>query len=249
MSSYYVAPQKVECFLTIKRNRIKRYDDLVYLKGDQEFELELFNPHKETVMVKISFNGTPISSSGICLRPGERVYLERYLDTDKKFKFETYEIDGSDAAKKAIELNGLVEIKTFFKKKEYQGYWDNLNSITTTFNASGDDFYLKNMPSSWCNKTRSSPTYFTTSFANVNASKSLSMETGMVSEGAKSEQTFSYTNEKFSDFPSEVYKFRIVPESQKPVFSSEIRKYCTSCGTRIKSVSWQFCPSCGENVK
>jgi hypothetical protein len=247
MSSYYVAPQKVECFITIKRNRIKKYEDLVYLKNGREFELELFNPHKETVMVKISFNGAPISTSGICLRPGERVYLERYLDTDKKFKFETYEIDGSDAAKQAIELNGLVEIKTFPKRQEFTNPWGTTLTWNTPNYHSGE-YYYRNMPSSISNKTEDYRSFFTCSFTDSNSTKSI-METGMVSEGEKSNQSFSYTTEKFTAFPSEVYKFRIVPESQKPVFSSEIRKYCTSCGTRVKSPSWQFCPSCGKNVE
>ena len=45
------------------------------------------------------------------LRPGERVFLERYLDTPNRFKFETYTVGGnSEEVKKAIELNGLIKI-------------------------------------------------------------------------------------------------------------------------------------------
>jgi rRNA maturation endonuclease Nob1 len=41
---------------------------------------------------------------------------------------------------------------------------------------------------------------------------------------------------------------QILPESAKPVEVEKIRSYCTECGTRSRSSSWKFCPSCGSKM-
>jgi hypothetical protein len=87
--------------------------DTVYLKNGDEFEIELFNPTHNKILAKIEMNGKSIGA-GIILRPGERVFLERYLDEAKKFLFETYVVDGDDKeVKQAIANNGDVTIKFF----------------------------------------------------------------------------------------------------------------------------------------
>jgi hypothetical protein len=84
------------------------------MKNGSEFELELFNPKQSTVLSKIKINGSYICGGGIVLRPGERVYLERYLDDARKFLFETYNVDGnSSEVLKAIQNNGEVTVEFF----------------------------------------------------------------------------------------------------------------------------------------
>ncbi|HOG38684.1 MAG TPA: hypothetical protein PLD95_04445, partial [bacterium] len=82
-------------FITKGRQRIKQYNDTVYLKNGDEFEIELFNPTQNKIRAEILLNDVSIGS-GIVLRPGERVFLDRYLDEPKKFKFETYNVDMND---------------------------------------------------------------------------------------------------------------------------------------------------------
>lgn len=103
---------KPMAYITVNKGRTKiKKDKFVYLENGTEFEIELHNPTQTTVLAKISINNKLISYSGIVLRPGERVFLERYLDTPNRFKFETYTVGGnSEEVKKAIELNGLVKI-------------------------------------------------------------------------------------------------------------------------------------------
>ena len=103
--------------ITVNKGRRKiKQDKYVYLNKGQEFEIELFNPTSDNLLAKIWINNNAISSSGIVLRPGERVFLERYIDVPKKFLFDTYEVNGdSEAVKKAIEKNGLVKVQ-FFKE-------------------------------------------------------------------------------------------------------------------------------------
>jgi len=113
--------------ITVKRGRIKSYNDSVYLKNGQNFEIELFNPHGVPVLAKISINGHFISESGIIIRPGRREYLERFIDVDKKFTFDVYEIEDSKAAANATKNNGKVEV--FFYKENIL----NLQLLSTNY--------------------------------------------------------------------------------------------------------------------
>ena len=88
----------------------------VYLKDGKNFEIELFNPLKESVLAEIKVNGKSVSSSGLVLRPGERFYLDCFIDDKKKFVFRTYEVGNTDESKEAISLNGMIEV--FFYKEE-----------------------------------------------------------------------------------------------------------------------------------
>jgi len=54
------------------------------LNDGDEFEIELFNPKTNPVLAKISINGKRISERGIILNPGQRVFLERFLDSPEK---------------------------------------------------------------------------------------------------------------------------------------------------------------------
>jgi hypothetical protein len=100
-------------FVTKGRQRLKQYDNIVYLNNNDEFELELLNKTTTKVLARIELNGASIGS-GIVLKPGERVFLERYLDVSKKFLFETYNVDGDDKEiLKAISKNGDVTVKFY----------------------------------------------------------------------------------------------------------------------------------------
>ena len=101
-------------YVTKNKQRIKQYDNTIYLKNGDEFEIELYNPTQNKVLAKIEINGNSIGGTGIILRPGERVFLERYLNEAKKFLFETYKVSGNNQeVKKAIEHNGDISVKFF----------------------------------------------------------------------------------------------------------------------------------------
>lgn len=91
-----------------------KFSRIVYLDDKDEFQIQIFNPEKHTIGVQISLNDVGMSNM-LVLKPGERVWLERYLDTVKKFKFSTYKIDGSEEAQNATEYNGLVKV-SFYKE-------------------------------------------------------------------------------------------------------------------------------------
>lgn len=107
-------------FVTVNKQRIKQYDQgIVYLKHGQEFEIELFNPTQSKVLAKIELNGHSIGN-GVVIKPGQRAYLERYIDEARKFLFEIYEIDANDPQSvHAIAKNGIVKIQ-FYSELNYK---------------------------------------------------------------------------------------------------------------------------------
>lgn len=117
--------------ICINKSRLKVYnkdnDPTFYLEKNQEFQIELFNPTSDTILAKIQLNGNQISQGGLVLRPGERVFLERYLDVAKKFKFDTYEVENTAEVQKAIENNGDFKVDFY---KELQPIYQYRPTIT-----------------------------------------------------------------------------------------------------------------------
>lgn len=95
------------------RGRLKIYDDKnIYLSDKEVFEIELFNPTEKKVLAKIEINGKFISNNGLVLKPGQRVFLERFIDENKKFVFETYEVDNYESVLKDVNVSeALKELK------------------------------------------------------------------------------------------------------------------------------------------
>jgi hypothetical protein len=87
----------------------------VYLNDGEEFQIELHNPLTECALADIKLNGNSISKGGLVLRPGERFYLDCFIDDKKKFIFSTYEVEDTDDSMESIAKNGLLEV--FFYKE------------------------------------------------------------------------------------------------------------------------------------
>ena len=91
----------------LKEYSYNNYNRVVFLNDNDEFQIQLFNPKSQKIAAKIYINDVALSNM-IVLKPGERVWLERYLDKAKKFKFSTYEVDSSAEAQNAIRNNGNI---------------------------------------------------------------------------------------------------------------------------------------------
>jgi hypothetical protein len=87
----------------------------VYLQDKEEFVIELFNPLQDCVLADIKLNGKSISQTGLVLNPGQRFYLDCFIDDKKKFIFNTYEVEDTTEVANAIAKNGLLEV--FFYKE------------------------------------------------------------------------------------------------------------------------------------
>lgn len=141
---YYNQRSDKPCaYITKNKQRVKQFGENVYLKDGSEFEIELYNPSRKTVLSKIKINGEFINGGGIILRPGERVFLERYIDVPHKFKFETYTVDDSNETMNAIANNGNVEI-LFYDEEDpiIQMLNNNLNWNPTYINNTGSGGYV-----------------------------------------------------------------------------------------------------------
>lgn len=132
----YEAPSVPTANIAVNKSRLKVYKNTgdmptYYLQKGQEFQIELFNPTTDVILAKIILNGNPISQGGLVLNPGQRVFLDRYLDVAKKFLFDTYEVSNTEEVKKAIEKNG--EFKVEFYRERVPNY---LNTLTINSNTS-----------------------------------------------------------------------------------------------------------------
>lgn len=248
---------KAEAFLSVGRGRRKstiasasgKPDQIFYhLKNGTEFELELFNGSQVTVGAKIEINGKPISFSYLVLRPGQRCFLERFLDTNERFKFNHYETEDSPEALVATKNNGLVKI-SFFDEQVMRssgftwtttdltypdptlGQWSNIcNAVEDSIGYQHQDTFKFSGPiePGTINCYASTPTTVT----------------GRVESGSASSQQFTNANVEFNYFASTIVEFRILPETA----ISEIRAYCTASGLRRRKESWKFCPKCGTQL-
>jgi hypothetical protein len=122
--------------IAVNKSRLKVYNNAgslptYYLQKGQEFMIELANPTTDVVLAKVILNGKAISQGGLVLNPGQRVFLERYLDVAKKFLFDTYEVSGSAEMKAAIANNGDIKVEFY---RERQPYYNNYNTLINISN-------------------------------------------------------------------------------------------------------------------
>ncbi len=268
-----------QAWVAIKRNRQKIYNgqgkSQVYLKDGQEFQIELFNPTQTRYLVKFKINGNYSSDRGLILNPGQRYFLDRFIDEDRKLAFSTYEIEDSKAAKKAIEKNGLLEVE-FYSETFLHGniisypkiyntpnwsqpiwttnpstfWYGTSNGISN--NAGGSSTLtlagstINNV--SYTSGTVNCGTTYTSTSNYSSVVNDASIETGRVEKGEKSDQLFEQGYGTFGSWASYVTTVQIIPLSQKPAEAQEIRSYCTGCGSRIKKQTWKFCPNCGTET-
>jgi len=123
-------------YISISKNRQKVYQLMsnstgsnesgtVYLPNQAEFEIELFNPTNEKVLAIMTLNGKE-NEKGFILKPGQRFFLDRHLNENKKLLFDVYEVSTTNSdVQKAIKNNGNVKVE-FYKEKTYQNCSSNI---------------------------------------------------------------------------------------------------------------------------
>lgn len=231
-------------WVTINKNRQKAYENNYYLNDGTDFEIEMFNPCDVSVIAYISLNGKRISKQGIILKPGVRFFLERFIQENKKLRFESYIVeDNNQIVKKAIAHNGDLTIEFYKEKESYTPYvstyqWSNL------------------YPSTWNERQ---PSFLT----NINSTNdnsinccyrscvSNTIETGRIEKGGESKQEFKETNFEQEFFPFKVVIYKLLPNSLKPLTPKTIneeKRFCPNCGKKVIKKGFKFCPDCGEKI-
>jgi hypothetical protein len=264
--NYATSVSNPTAHVTKRKSRLKVYGGVnLYMNEGETFEIELHNPKTISILAKIKLNGNYISSTGIVIRPGQRLFLERFLDTNNKFVFHTYTIDLNTPNWDAIAFNGNVEIE-FYDEMSKPSYphlsggnwgsgWTTINSgsswlggnITYTTNTLG--ITNSNVNSFYSSTTPEGPNIrskFDTSRTPLRGSKK-SIETGRIEKGESSDQTFTTVNEEFSSYISHKVVYKILPTGTKNAEVKDIVNYCSECGKKQKK-EYKFCPSCGNKL-
>ena len=251
--------------VAINKSLLKEYDNrVVYLRDGDEFQIQLFNPKTTTIAAEISINGFSCGTK-LVLRPGERVWLERYLDHSNKFKFTTYEVDDTPEVAGAIKNNGKIVVKFYDEIVNRNAVWC-LTEPTILYSKdcfSSPHTYYSNLTNVTDNTILGSsittsattanysftPSASTTCTYEVEASAVNSVkETGIIEDGSHSNQDFSTVNKEFAYYPFKTEEIQIFPVSQKPVYSKDVQRvYCTECGRKLQA-KYKFCPFCGTQV-
>jgi len=230
--------------LCINKSRLKIYNkNNYYLKDGTEFSIELFNPLRESVLCEISLNGKSISHGGLVLKPGQRVFLERFIDSPKKFLFETYEVDNNSTTKNAIAENGDLSVSFYLESNPIVTKWDCYSTyIDLSHYNSGTPINLFNSNICGSNGSVLSTNYC----SNVNSNK---IETGRIEEGSKSDQKFVSSNQLFNILPFNVQSFKLLPLESKFVTLKDtfVKQYCVNCAHKLKK-GYKYCPACATKV-
>ena len=273
--NYATQVGKPTAHITKKKSRLKVYNGhLVFLNDKDNFEFELHNPKQKSVLVKVKLNGEYISTSGIVLKPGQRVFLERFLDSNNKFEFSTYEVNNTSENRSAIDLNGDVRIEFYDEQTSRNNFalpsrtiygngivygsstGDYVPHFGTTVSTTGGVGY--STTTSTYNTSNAMFTNSDTFRSKFDTSKTLlsgksskkkskSIETGRVEKGDESNQIFTNSYQEFNYYTSHEISFKIQPLSSKNKTTEDIRQYCTECGTKTKT-NFKFCPSCGNKL-
>lgn len=261
-TNYLATEDRPTAFITVNKRRIKQFYKDVYLADQTEFEIELFNPTTSKVLAEIELNGKNISDSGIIIKPGQRIFLERFIDDNRKFKFETYEVAATEEVKKATRYNGDVTVK-FFRQQQQHNHITIATNNPYLFNGSTTGYNYNqtfttnsiNLSNTWdgtvtCSDNFSTPTPTLSYCSSTPTSTTLSKDiTGSVEMGGESQQKFTTSYDRFESAYTWVSYWKINPMEKKPIESKDLVKYCTTCSNKIKNSSWKYCPACGTEIE
>lgn len=198
-----------------KKYDINNEEYCVYLKDKTEFSIELFNPLQEKIVCRLIINNKQDGQRGLGIKPGNRVLLDRFLEKNEKFLYETYIVDKNDEiAQEAIKYNGIVRVD-FYKEKCNFNYSD-LCKYPSTYPSNYNELY----PNRWNDAICSSLYY-------VNE---------IIGKGKESKQQIEYKNMSHENFPFFSITIKIMPYEQLLLDKKDnesVRKYCQYCGKKI----------------
>ena len=218
---------KVQAYVSVNKNRLKIYEDnKYYLSNNTNFEIELVNNDDKQYLVEIYLNEHSIGS--IVIGANSHNYLERYIDDNRKFQFNTFEIDNVEETEEARERNGSIQIYFYPQITSYPKASFCYSSFT---NSPFTNNLFINTPVDTC--------YSSTYSSNT-------IETGRINEGENSNQTFTYSSNSFKDKSVYSLDYQILPISLKPY--EGIKTYCSECGTKIRHQNWKYCTNCGTKL-
>lgn len=259
--------------IAVNKSLLKEYQTsygrTVYLDKDSEFQIKLFNPTTETVAAEVFVNGKSLGEK-IIIRPGQLIWLERYLDEAKKFRFDTYDVDANiEEVKQAIKNNGDIKVK-FYKEKHYQKHyqnnwydllghypyncggkveinstpnWNDITCSTTNINGTAIASNIATMDSYSCNY---SATYnvdgtIDTAMSSYSTTPKSKKGTSQPTETGRVEKG-GYSNQRFTTIDLDIESWPFATEEIKLLPKSQKPVY-------KEDLEKLYCPECGRKVK
>lgn len=257
--------------IAISKNLIKEYrssnsERTVYLNNGTEFQIYLKNPYQSHLGIKISVNNKSIGNM-LVLRPGQSFWLDRFINENRKFLFNTYEIENTAEIKYAVNNNGRVEIEFYHEREEKQmqsyipkivdlTHYNDINTVTCQSKHATPTCYFSATATgtsaggvATAATTEEYGSYMSNSIRKgVLRSLDATIETGRVEKGGHSNQEFEYCDIDFVHIPFKIERIQILPNSRKQISVEETRrKYCSQCGKKV-SPKDKFCSNCGAKL-
>lgn len=259
--------------IAVSKSLLKEYKEctqhggssrVVYMDNGTEFQIQLFNPKTTEIACRVYINDEAMSND-IVLRPGERLWLERFIDRPQKFLFETYTVDGNDSSvQRAIRDNGTIRVRFYDRRirQKQDGLILDSRNFNSNYNISYPAFdSYTTKPGTWeitCSNANASSlsALGVQSTTTATGERGIScysvqtpeMETGRVTEGSYSQQSFDTVNMDFESWSYSEEIIKILPTSQKPVRKEDLqRRYCPECGRKVVE-KYKFCPFCGTKL-
>ena len=193
-------------------------------------------------------NGQLISDRHLVIKPGQRVCLDRYIETAKKFKFNTYSVEDTKETKEAIIKNGDIKLYFYLQKLEISGNTNLLSSNNLLKNNdTGTQLFYK---TTTLNNDVTINTWNISDANNIslNTATVTNNETGRIEVGTSSDQKFESMEIEFSSIYAYTTSFKIMPLSKKPFEVRDLIRHCCECGSKLKK-EHKFCSSCGTKAE
>ena len=194
-TNYYAKVAKNKSLL--KEYKTSLCDRTVYLNDGDEFQFQLFNPEREEISVRISIESSQLSHD-IVIRPGEKIWIERYTDIPKKFKFNTYYVnDKNKEVQDAIADNGDIRIQ-FFHKKKKEPIWVSAPNITWTYDRDSTGYWKPYNSLYYCTATTFTTNNATNEVTTALGAKNLAANNSSVSLASCDSVLYSSPSSNFA---------------------------------------------------
>jgi len=243
------------------KNRLRLYsNNQLWLNNGDEYQIEFENYTNRPFLAKIKIDGKFISESGLILKPGQHIYLDRYFDQPRRFKFSTYHIENTPEAQEAIQNNGWVEIYFY---EEYINFnnavnwsdptWSRQITGSARFGDANDGLYGAgrygySYPDMSVNCNSRVYNDDLNAFHGMDTLRSeKSIETGRTEQGSISNQSFKFEDMEFNSWHTHYVVYKLVPYSAI-IDKTSVRNYCPHCSYRVRDSKWVFCPKCGNRI-
>jgi len=128
----------------------------VHIPFETEYQLLIKNNSAKNIRLDIDIDGTNVSNDGIIVNAYRNVYLERFVNSQNKFKF--VPVSNAGVADPTSKENGIVTVVAHFEKAKphpftYIAKSDPLTQPVPFWPSTdpyGLDVYWKSLPTSYC---------------------------------------------------------------------------------------------------